>query len=42
MNLNSMEEITISVDGMNNRQCYDLCWIVKLELKELQMLGKCG
>ena len=42
MHLNSMEEITISMDGMNNRQCYDLSWMAKLELKELESLGKCG
>ena len=42
MHLNNMEEITISMDIRKNPQCFDLRWVAKLELKELQSLGKCG
>ena len=42
MHLGRMGEISISMDDMSNRQCYDLRWMARLELKELKYLGKCG
>ena len=42
MSLSNMKEITISMDAVQNRQCHDLRWMAKLELKKLESLGKCG